>query len=543
MDAAMTLIIRHPFLGAIRGRAIAERLYRAYSLPYASIPRRFARSELLADLPNPTGSTVYDASKVGPSSIQLPGAAQSDAENNQLPTDDVEEQEGSEDCLRLTLTCPDDVRPGSRLPVVVFIHGGAYFLGSGERRWLDATKFCMQALENNKPIVFVSINYRLGLLGFLHSPEAADLLSANNALHDQIRAFEWVRENIAGFGGDPSNITALGQSAGGESISLHNLSGHTEALYKRSITLSGTLVTMPAKTPEQYQSTFLECAKKMDIAVKDRSSKEIAEDILTADLDKIRAANFVGAPCTSSEILPYGKPTMQLMRSQAPAQVKWLESHIVSSCTYDGSISYIMTHNNPSRKDHAVGFIRLARELLQNPDELLDIYSIRDDDGDDEALRKICLFESDIGFVSATISQAMGMKKTRTKTYLQLVDLGNPFEGLLPKEEYTTHTWDIAALLGAYEDRLSEQYLKIIQEWRRRVVDYVAGGTAICDDFRSTENGFLVDKERARTVAMDELPGAERRARLWRLADAEKGENGLDFLWEDVCRRWLDQGE
>jgi len=539
----MTLIIRHPFLGAIRGTVIGDRLYRAYSLPYASIPRRFARSELLADLPNQSDTTVYDATKIGPASIQLPNAAHSDAENNQLPTDDVEEQEGDEDCLRLTLTCPDDVEPGSKLPVVVFVHGGAYFLGSGERRWLDPTKFCVQALENNKPIIFVSINYRLGLLGFLHSPEAPDLLPSNNALHDQIRAFEWIRENIAGFGGDPGNITALGQSAGGESISLHNLSGQRDALYKRSITLSGTLVTMPAKMPEQYQSTFLECAKKMDIAVENRGSKDIAEDMLTADLDKIRAANFVGAPCSPSEVLPYEKPTMQLMRSQAPTQVKWLESHIVSSCTYDGSISYIMTHNNPDRKDHATSFIKIARQLLHNPDELLDMYSIRDDDGDDEALRKICLFESDIGFVSATVSQALGMKKTRTNTYLQVVDLGNPFDGLLPKKEYTTHTWDIVALLGAYEDRLSEQYVKVIREWRNKVLEYVTNGTAICDDFRSRENGLLVDKDGVKTATMDELPGAERRARLWRLADAEKGEEGLDFLWEGVCRRWLDQGE
>ncbi|KAK5943654.1 hypothetical protein PMZ80_004662 [Knufia obscura] len=539
----MTRVLHHPLLGAIKGKIISDKLYRCYSLPYASIPQRFARSELLKELPQHRDSTVYDATTIGPSSIQLPKAAQTDAESNQLPTDDVSEQPQSEDCLRLTLTRPLDISPNTTLPVLIFIHGGAFFLGSGERAWLNPTTFCLHALTHNKPLIFISVNYRLGLLGFLHSPDAPELMPPNNALHDQLRAFEWIKHNIAGFGGDPDNITAMGQSAGGESLSLHNLSGLQDAMYKRSITLSGTLVTMPAKTPAEYQSTFLECAEKMEIAVKGRSSKDIAEEMLTVDIDKIRAANFVGAPCTESEVLPYEKPSMQLMRSHAPTQVSWLESQVVSSCTYDGSISYIMTQQSPERKDHAAGFVKVARTVLSKPDELLDIYGIREDDGDGEALRKICLFESDIGFVSATISQAMGMEKTNTETCLQIFDLGNPFEGMLTQEEYASHTWDIVALLGAYEDRLSEQYAKVIRDWRTRAIDYVTDGKAICDDFRGTQTGLLVDKEGVKTRDMNGLPGAERRARLWRFAEAEKGEEGLDFLWEGVCRRWLDQGE
>ena len=538
----MTAVLRHPLLGAIRGTIILDSLYRCYSIPYASSPTRFARSELFRGLPSQSQSAIHDATAIGPCSIQLPDAADSDAKNNQLPANHVEAQEQSEDCLRLTLTRPLDAKLGDKLPVVVFIHGGAFFLGSGERRWLDPTAFCMHALNTKRPVIFISVNYRLGLLGFLHSPEAPDLMPANNALHDQVRAFEWIRKYIAGFGGDPDNVTAVGQSAGGESLSLHNLSGTKDAMYKRSITLSGTLVTMPAKTPEQYQSTFLECAEKMGIAAKGRSSRDIAQDMLVVDLEKIRAANFVGAPCTSTELLPYEKPTMQFMRSGPHSQVRWLESQVMSSCTYDGSISYIITHNNPQRKDHAASFIHLIRQLLQAPDELLDIYGIRDDDSDEDALRKICLFESDIGFVAAAVSQSNGMKKTSTKTHLQIFDLGNPFEGLLPKEACASHTWDIVALLGAYEDRLSEGYVNVIRDWREKVLDYVTNGAAICDDFRKTNVSLLVDKDGVRAVAMDKLPGAGRRARLGRLADAERAEGGLDFLWEGVCRRWLDQG-
>lgn len=541
----MTTVLRHPILGAICGRTIGEELHRFYSLPYASIPSRFSRSSVLEQLPKQRHPNPYDATEIGPSSIQLAkNAAHDDAKNNQLPTDDVDEQEQDEDCLRLTVTKPSNAGPESKLPVLVFIHGGAFFLGSGERRWLDPTTFCMHGLNIGNPAVFVSVNYRLGLLGFLHSYEAPDILPPNNALHDQIRAFEWISRNIAGFGGDPKNITAMGQSAGGESLSLHNLSGLKQPLYRRAITLSGTLVTMPAKTPEDYQTTFIDCAKKMDIPVDNQTSVQIAQDMVSVNVDKIRAANFVGAPCTFTDVLPYERPTMNLMRSGSQLQVDWLESQLVSSCTYDGSISYIITHNNHERKDHASGFMQIAQEILQYPGELYDIYGIHEADSDEEALAKICLFESDIGFISATISQATGLAHSKTKTYFQLFDLGNPFKGLLPQGEYASHTWDIVALLGAYEDRQTAQYWEIIQKWRKLILEFVTDGSAPCDDFRTTPlRGLLVDKNGVKVVPEQRMPGAARRLRLWQLAWAEKGDDGLDFLWEGLCRRWLDQGE
>jgi carboxylesterase type B len=290
-----------------------------------------------------------------------------------------------------------------------------------------------------------------------------------------------------------------------------------------------------------YQETFLNCAEKMGIAQQDRSSTDIAEDMIVADLDKIRAANFVGAPCTFSEILPYEKPTMQLMRSKPSTQVDWLDSQIISSCTYDGSISYIITHNSPKRKNHAQSFVALAQKLLKDPDQLLDLYSIRETDQDDEALRKICLFESDIGFVSAAVAQAEGCSK-KTKTYLQIFDLGNPFEGLLEQHEFATHTWDIVALLGAYEDRLSARYVKVIRAWREKTIKFIVDDDAPVDGFDRGRHALLVDIDGVREAKEHELPGAERRSRLWQLAESEKGAEGPDFLWEGVCRRWLDVG-
>ncbi|MDB5729394.1 MAG: para-nitrobenzyl esterase PnbA, partial [Noviherbaspirillum sp.] len=123
----------------------------------------------------------------------------------------------SEDCLYLNVWTPEGAAPGS-LPVMVWIHGGSYVAGSGAEARLDGAKLAREGA------VVVTINYRVGLFGFLAHPalsrESPHGSSSNYALLDQIKAFEWVKANIAGFGGDPGRVTAFGVSAGSASISL-----------------------------------------------------------------------------------------------------------------------------------------------------------------------------------------------------------------------------------------------------------------------------------------------------------------------------------
>lgn len=136
----------------------------------------------------------------------------------------------------------------------------------------------------------------------------------------------------------------------------------------------------------------------------------------------------------------------------------------------------------------------------------------------------------------------MGMAGSSTSTYFQLFDLGNPFPGLLPQDQYASHTYDIVALLGAYEDRHDDQAREVIRNWREIILNYIADGTAPCTEYSTKRGGLLIDKEGVRSTTQQDMPGAARRDKLWDLAWAEKKEEGLDFLWEGVCRRWLDQG-
>jgi len=123
----------HPQLGELNGCRVSGDLIQYRSLPYAQIPRRFARSILLDHLPRNAENALYDATEYGPCSIQSLDSIDTDVRWIQLPEHPRRKQEQSEDCLRLTLTCPAVIGANALagLPVVVFVHGGALIIGSG----------------------------------------------------------------------------------------------------------------------------------------------------------------------------------------------------------------------------------------------------------------------------------------------------------------------------------------------------------------------------------------------------------------------------
>ena len=125
----------HPRLGGLRGCRVTDDLIQFRNIPYARIGRRFARSKILNSLSTGKTDSYYDATDYGPCSIQPWDSIATDVLWNQLPQSPGRKQHQSEDCLRITLTCPyshgrHDSESG-RLPVMVFLHGGALMIGSG----------------------------------------------------------------------------------------------------------------------------------------------------------------------------------------------------------------------------------------------------------------------------------------------------------------------------------------------------------------------------------------------------------------------------
>lgn len=143
----------------------------------------------------------------------------------------------SEDCLFLNIWAPATAKQGSKLPVMVWIHGGAFVFGSGALNDFSGASF------TEKGVILVSINYRLGRLGFFAFPalsnEHPEEPKSNYAYMDQIAALKWIQQNIASFGGDPKNVTIFGESAGG--VSIHSLLTIPSAkgLFHKAISESG----------------------------------------------------------------------------------------------------------------------------------------------------------------------------------------------------------------------------------------------------------------------------------------------------------------
>ncbi len=146
----------------------------------------------------------------------------------------------SEDCLFLSVFTGASLAPAAngsreRRPVMLWVHGGSLTMGAGSQT--DGSRLAAQG------VVVVTINYRLGVLGFLAHPalsaETSTHVSGNYGLHDQIAALKWVRENIARFGGDPGNVTIFGESAGGWSVHALLASPNARGLFHRAIIQSG----------------------------------------------------------------------------------------------------------------------------------------------------------------------------------------------------------------------------------------------------------------------------------------------------------------
>ena len=140
---------------------------------------------------------------------------------------------GSEDCQRLSITLPAGLEANERVPVMVWLHGGSYTSGSG-----DLAIFDPKALVAENRVVVVSVTYRLGLFGYLATGTGRP---ANLGLLDQLEAFRWVQRNIGAFGGDPGNVTAFGQSAGGDAVAHLMATAEAPTLFQRAIIQSAPL--------------------------------------------------------------------------------------------------------------------------------------------------------------------------------------------------------------------------------------------------------------------------------------------------------------
>lgn len=161
----------------------------------------------------------------------------------------LDQLNGQEDCLTLTVQRPAGTKPGDKLPVFFWIFGGGFELGGSNT--YDATSLFASAVPQGQPFVFVAINYRVNGFGFLGGKEVLKDGAANLGLLDQRMALEWVADNIASFGGDPSKVTLWGESAGAISVFNQMLLFGGNATYKGNSLFRGAIMNSGSAVPAE----------------------------------------------------------------------------------------------------------------------------------------------------------------------------------------------------------------------------------------------------------------------------------------------------
>lgn len=210
---------------------------------------------------------VYDATRYGNCSYQ-PRAFYNEEENLKKVFYYNEFRKGetytySEDCLFLNVFTPEDAGEGDKLPVLIYIHGGGFTGGCGHEKHFDGPVW------PTKGVIGVTLNYRLGPMGFVCLPQLQEEagFTGNYGLYDQMTAIQWVKDNIAAFGGDPENMTIMGQSAGAASVQLQCYSPLTDGLFQKAVMSSGCgLGSMMSGTVEKscafWQAVMERCGCK-----------------------------------------------------------------------------------------------------------------------------------------------------------------------------------------------------------------------------------------------------------------------------------------
>ncbi|KAJ5194583.1 uncharacterized protein N7498_008021 [Penicillium cinerascens] len=459
----MTTILATRCLGDIRGKT-GEGVTQFLGVKYANLKNRFADAELVEE----RKGDILDATADGPTALSPPVGCEIELGHVQhsLPKKDLTQSDV--DCLNLNVAVPSNATPSSKLPVLVYIHGGGLFIGANSWPQNDLLRLVKLSIEKNLPVVVVAINYRLGAPGFLTSEELRNAgYRANNGLRDQRMALAWVRKHIEDFGGDPENITAAGMSAGGAAVTYHLHS--QKPLFKRAISMSGTSLFVPALPYEVHEENYKHAMAALglnDIAAEERV-KALLEMPGHELIAKLPPSVLVSPAIDSDIVLPgityneLGKPNSKALPGHS-----WCQDLLIGDAEVDTSILQVVAPRiNANCTERFISAVRQV--LASHPEEaqrILDFYGITEDTPDEKSISSIFKFSADILCHAAALSFARGWNGN---AYVYHFNEGNPWDG--PWKGHANHILDTAYLFQTFTEYLSPEQQKV--------------GTAFAEDF------------------------------------------------------------
>ncbi|KAL3496405.1 Alpha/Beta hydrolase protein [Aspergillus germanicus] len=429
-----------PSLGELEGLQFANGVQQYCGIPYADLAKRWTRSTLKtswtgdkhdgtrlgSDCPSPVteGDTSSDLTPVPPAP--------------HFATPQVDELTG----LVMNIVLPN-APSGQKLSVLVYVHGGSLLYGGANLPIFDSVNLVSQSVEMGMPIICVNFNYRVGLGGFLASEAIRSELRrdgfegcGNFGFTDQQVAFEWVQKYIPALGGDPSQVTAVGESAGGISIS-NQLAAARPPRFKRAVCMSGLSVAIPPWTMEQHEELFQAVCRYFRI---DSSPADVLDELRRIPQQELANAT----PAIQGVLSGTGNPCLDgWFYSSDPCEIQeapsWLEGLMLGDTYHEG----IIFHLNLLEDD----FISIRETLqghIQNEaetDEILHTYDIRPALSQTELLERVEHMCGDAIFKIPNYATALGNTRLRDRKalYLYHFDQRSWLENALQGTAYHAH--------------------------------------------------------------------------------------------------------
>ncbi|KAH6703175.1 Alpha/Beta hydrolase protein [Leptodontidium sp. MPI-SDFR-AT-0119] len=520
----MTTELKHPLLGNVIGLD-HEKTISYRGIKYAELEHAFAEPILFT---YPRRSKI-DAASYGPLCAQNPESCDFEFSfiQHELPRDEF--QFSLTDCLNLNIATPKETH--QLLPVFVFIYGGGFSLGGNSWPQYDPTRLVELSIKERSPIIGININYRVGLPGFLASQELLDAgIKTNNGLRDQRVALSWIQSYVSGFGGDPNNITVVGESVGAISCFLHLESD--KPLFNRMLAMGGTpLLLKPV--PITFASGIYDIAIERLGLAKSSTADQRTNALKEANIDALVAAaenipmlpiidgEFVKSPATFSE--------WSFQNTSMPG-TKWCESIIMGDCEMDSSILFYMLHDRQARMEES--FVKSASRFLKNTttkERLLSEYDIGSQAprAQDIAVDNILHFAHDIGFYAPLITIASGFPG---KSYVFHFNERNPWKGRY--QGVATHILDAAFLFQNYNEFLDESQRESAETFGKHFIKFVAGREPF-PEYSAEKGGAMVygaEGERQKFVTSKKSEDVQRRSTIFKLAELSSLEE-LSALW------------
>jgi para-nitrobenzyl esterase len=355
----------------------------------------------------------------------------------------------SEDCLFLNIWSPG--LDNKRRPVMVWIHGGAFSIGSGSSPMCEGS-----VLARRNDVVVVTVNYRLNLLGFLNLKEATGgkiPATGNEGLLDQVAALKWVQEHIAAFGGDPDNVTIMGESAGSMSIACLLTMPAAKGLYHKAILESGVgTTTMPLEKAVEVGRLFLE--------VTGISSDDVAalraltvEQLLAAEIDlRKRLASpwepmriTATAPVMDGEVIPQ-------MPTRAIAEGAAKDIPMIIGSNLEEWKLFLVGEPHKEKIDRAQIVERLGHVIPSKyADEIVDrYYQTRSQRGDDTSpLEILSAINTDVMFRIPALQMVEAQQRHNPAVFNYLFTYKSPaFGGVLG----ACHALEMSFVFATHDD-------------------------------------------------------------------------------------------